>query len=740
MRTILAIFFLVFSSVIVLKAKDEVLSWPLEITEQNYLITLYQPQLETLVENTLDGRMALSIKDDKNEMYFGALWFTVRLETDLSNRTAVMKSMEIPMIKFPDVDDESKLEKLKEVIITNLVAMDYEMSLDQILASLETVETKGKLEDELNNASPDIYFRKEATVLVSIDGDPIVKKVENSELEYVVNTPFFIVKHKGIFYLNGGDFWYRSDNVISNDWKETKTVPKEAKKLAEQQKNNSDIPNEDKKAQKEEGAPKIISTSKPSELVVTDGEASYEPIPQTSLLYVTNSESDIIMDITSQQHFLLINGRWYNSKTLQDGDWNFMEPGNLPEDFSKIPADTTLSISSVRVSVPGTPEAESAMFEQYIPQTAVVDRKTATVDVKYDGEPKFEKIDGTETSYAVNTEKTVLKINNSYYCVDEGIWFESTSATGPWKVTDSRPDEVDEIPPSSPVYNVKYVYIYDSTPDVVYVGYTPGYYNSFVYGGVVVYGTGFYYRPWYGYYYYPRPVTYGFGVHYNPYTGWGFSVGFSFGWVSYRHPYYWGPCGYRYGYRHGYYHGYHHGYHRGYAAGYASGYARGRYNSNNIYQRRPSGIQQTRNNTRPVTANNRVRPSTRPNNVYTDKSGNIHQRDNNGNWQQVNKRPATGNQPAQRPSTQPAQRPSTQQAQRPSTQPAQRPSTQPAQRPSTQPAQRPSTRPAQPSNLERQYQNRSTGNTNYQRYQNNRPTNTMRGAPARPSGGGARRR
>ena len=61
-----------------------------------------------------------------------------------------------------------------------------------------------------------------------------------------------------------------------------------------------------------------------------------------------------------------------------------------------------------------------------------------------------------------------LRINNKYYCVDEAIWFVSDNATGPWEVSDTRPDEVDEIPPESEVYNVKYVYIYDSTPEVVY--------------------------------------------------------------------------------------------------------------------------------------------------------------------------------------------------------------------------------------------------------------------------------
>ncbi len=63
-------------------------------------------------------------------------------------------------------------------------------------------------------------------------------------------------------------------------------------------------------------------------------------------------------------------------------------------------------------------------------------------------------------------------------------------------------------------------------------GYTPGYLNSYVYGPTVVYGTGFYYSPWYGAYYYPRPWSWGFNFGYTPYFGWGFGWGYSAAWFE----------------------------------------------------------------------------------------------------------------------------------------------------------------------------------------------------------------
>ena len=82
-------------------------------------------------------------------------------------------------------------------------------------------------------------------------------------------------------------------------------------------------------------------------------------------------------------------------------------------------------------SVAGTQAAKDALADAQVPQTAKVDRKKATTTVKYDGEPKFEKIEGTTLEYAKNTTSTVLKSGAKYYVVDNGVWFESSKAKGP---------------------------------------------------------------------------------------------------------------------------------------------------------------------------------------------------------------------------------------------------------------------------------------------------------------------
>lgn len=566
--------------------------------------------------------------------FFGAVWISCIVSTDTESRIVTLEKVAVPKVKFPDIEDEERKKRFSDMLEEEIESWEIEMSLDRLVASMSDLDSKKSDKPNFNNTPPDIYYKTSPTSLISIDGEAILKKDDEFSIEYVVNTAFFIAKEKETYFIKSGKFWYTSIDV-SKDYVSTDKVSKNIQGFAD--KYGGEIELDSIELAMTE-APTLLIVTKPSELISTDGDAEYSSIEGTGLLYATNTEDDIILDIESQEHYLLIAGRWYHSKSLEEGEWKFAEPDELPEDFVNIPTES--DVANVRVSIPNTDEAQDALLEQSIPQTAKVDRKTATVEVSYDGEPQFESIEGTSMSYAINTEKTVLLIDNKYYCVDDAIWFVSDKASGPWKVSTVRPDEVDEIPPESPVYNVTYVYVYDSTPEVVYVGYYPGYTYSYVYGGVVVYGTGYYYPYWYGTYYYPRPVTYGYGVHYNPYSGWGFSFGISVGWGYHRYGY-WGPRGYRYGYRRGYNHGYrrgyHHGYNRGYSQGAKAGYAAGkRSNSNNVYSNRGAGVSsKDRANAYKSSGNksNSSKASSKQNNMYSDRNGNVHQQKKDGSWE-----------------------------------------------------------------------------------------------------------
>jgi len=647
MRSFILITICLFVSNSIQAQEDEELGWPREIDKKGYYVLFYQPQLESFEENMLEGRMAVSIKKKDGQPVFGAAWFKTRVDTDYDTRMVSFEDLSFTDSKFPEVKEEN-YKGLKDLIIKEIGKWDLEMSMDRFMLSLDGLKEieEGLDDSEYDNTPPTIYFRKEPAVLIMVDGGPTLKPTDEANLMTVVNTPYFLLldTKKSKYYLAGGEWWWESEKVESG-WEKIKKPPKHVRKYYDKQRVSTDT-ELDSVALEMENPPEVIVSTEPAELIMSDGEPEFKSVEGTELLYLSNSESDVLMHIKAQQYYVLLAGRWFRAGSLDSKEWTFINPYKLPEEFQNISEDS--DIANVRVSIPQTQESKEAILESAVPQTAEIDRATATVMVKYDGDPKFEQIEGTDVYYAINTEKDVLMLDKTYYCVDDAVWFIASKATGPWSVADSIPDEIYDIPASSPVHNVTYVYIYESTPDVVYVGYTPGYYGSYVSNGVIIYGTGYYYQPWYGRYYYPRSVTYGYGVHYNPYTGWGFTVGVSYGWVHYGgYGGYWGRGGYRYGYRHGYAHGAHRGYRAGYNAGRRAGYQAGSRGatarSSNAYRNRSNGVRSTggknvgnTGGANRTTANQGARRSNQPNNVYSDRSGNTYRRQDNGSWQQRN--------------------------------------------------------------------------------------------------------
>ena len=291
------------------------------------------------------------------------------------------------------------------------------------------------------------------------------------------------------------------------------------------------------------GAPTVYVSTTPAELLQSQGQPDLVPIPGTQLLYVKNTADSIFVYTANQNYYVLITGRWFSS-TSMNGPWQFVAGASLPPDFAKIPVDSPKA--NALVSVPGTPQAKEALIENQIPQTATITRSQANLTVSYDGDPKFKSIQDTSLKYAENTATPVIEVtDSSFYAVQNGVWFTSTADVGPWVVATTVPGVIYTIPPTSSVYYVTYVKIYGYTNDVVYVGYTPGYYGTVVStGNVVVYGTGYAYSPYVGTVWYGAPATYGVGAGFAWGVAAGWALGFGIGYSSsYCYPW-WGPVGY----------------------------------------------------------------------------------------------------------------------------------------------------------------------------------------------------
>lgn len=552
------LFSIIFTFCVVVNAQN---SWPKDIAiSSGGKITIYQPQSETFENNKLTGRSAISVrKTAKAEPVFGAIFFMATMSTDKTSRMAVLESVEITNAKFSGVEDQTEINKLTSLIQKEAPQWKLKISIDELVASVKK-ENVSQVSSGFKNDPPKIIYAVKPTTLVVLDGEPEIQKDNNLDADKVVNSPNLIFKESNQWNLYAGGIWYKSSEVITG-WKQNNSLSKKVKSVNEQIKKQEKENNDGKTIIEKPQVTAIIVVTEPTELLQSTGEANYKTIEGTSLLYVFNSPNEIFKEINLQKTFVLIAGRWYAAPNI-NGPWVYIEADKLPKDFAKIPEESDKG--EVLANVAGTDEAEEAKIDAEIPQTAKVNRKTATINVEYDGTPQFNKIDGTSLQLSENANLTVMiDPGGRYFALDNGVWFLGNTANGPWIVANDRPKDVDKIPASSPAYNTKYVYIYNQTPDFVYTGYTSGYTGGYIYGNTIIYGTGYRYRPWFRKRYFPRAVTWGYGFQYNPWSGWSMNWGFNYGFLYigfYSGKYGWGggwfgPPKYRPPYRPTYWNG-----------------------------------------------------------------------------------------------------------------------------------------------------------------------------------------
>ena len=504
-------------------------------------IKVYKPEVETLSENLMESRSTVILELQGSKAIFGAVWFESSILTDFDSRSITLMDAAITASKYPNLD-KNTIETINQAIENDVPKWSLEYSLDEVLAR---IHYKPDSELDLQNNAPQILLATEPTALILINGKPIFQDLENTNLQFVVNTPFLIVKDKSQnqYYIKGGKYWYQSGDLYKG-YHFAKQIPKALLEL-KNDKNPKDTSSQIL-------SHFIISTEE-TELIQSNGTPEFAPIANTGLLYMKNTDSDVILNIETQEYFVLLSGRWYKSTELISDTWTFVSPDSLPSDFKNI--DESSPVSNLRAHVSGTKEAKAAVLESLIPQTAEIPR-TESIEVVYDGKPTFKKIEGTNLLYALNTDKDVLYVNGSFYACENAVWYISKNPQGPWEVSTHRPTGVEDISLQYPIHRVKYVYVYDYTPSTVVVGYYPPYYNSYIYRGTIVYGSGYYYKPWYKNHYYAYPMTYGYGAYYSPYSGWSFSYGLSYGgyyWLHHDDYFYrnyyrgiWGNRGYRY--------------------------------------------------------------------------------------------------------------------------------------------------------------------------------------------------
>ena len=328
-------------------------TWPRKVETDRGTLTVYQPQPEKLDGNALEGRAAASIKSKTaKEPTFGVFWFKAHVDTDRDAGTAVLRDIVVTQVRWPDskpIDEED----VRAFLTTLMPKQSIPISIEQLKASLVTVENQKKSMDELRHDPPKIIFKEEIAVLLLYDGEPRRLPIPNTDFEQVANSALAVVydKKTKTYYLAGGQYWYNAEDP-KGPWQSIQKPPDAIAKLIPTQA-ASESP-------KLKVPPKIVVATEPTELISTDGPPNWQTIANGKLLYAANSETPFVRDAATNGVFVLLAGRWYRAAST-DGPWAVVRPDQLPPAFKDI--EPASKLGTTRASVAGTPEAEDAALD-----------------------------------------------------------------------------------------------------------------------------------------------------------------------------------------------------------------------------------------------------------------------------------------------------------------------------------------------------------------------------------------
>jgi hypothetical protein len=484
-------------------------------------IVLYQPQVASWPDQKhMTIYLAVSyLAKGKQTPTLGAL----RVESDtsvaLDDRLVSFSEFTITEASFPTIPKD-EVKAIVDEILASIPREQRVIALDRVLAMVDTSQVIPRNIDGVKADPPPVFFSQTPAVLINLDGPPIWSPIPGTDLRFAVNTNWDLFRYPepDSYYLRVEKSWLTATSV-EGPWHQVARLPASFSKLPDDG-NWTDVRGA-LQPQTLSSLPTVFVSEKPAELLLLNGPPKYEPVTGTGLMWVSNTDADVFRLGQNGTVYYLVAGRWFSAPDFS-GRWAFATP-TLPEDFKRIPLDHPRS--RVLASVPGTRQAIEAVLLAQIPQTATVNRHViSSPAVTYQGAPQFEPIEKTSVARAVNTDKDILKVGDTYYMCFDGIWFVSKAATGPWGVADTIPPEIYQIPISSPAHDVTYVTVESANDDEVTFEAAAPYTGMMVAWGTAVWGSGWYYPPYYypgAYYptYYPFYPTYGYGARYNPWTG-----------------------------------------------------------------------------------------------------------------------------------------------------------------------------------------------------------------------------
>jgi hypothetical protein len=204
-------------------------SWPREKYSNGTRLIIYQPQVDDWKNfQELTWRMAISLTPKSGKTAVGVV--EVKGNTDVDNiaTVAVITNPQVTGTYFPSLD-KATAEKMEQLFKT-FVPENFSISLHSLIASTPKKEAPTGV--QLNNDPPRIFVGYRPSILLSVNGEPVLSEVPNTSLKFVANTqwPLFFDSANSTYYLAVDQQWLAS-NSLEGQWSAAKKLPPEMSKV-----------------------------------------------------------------------------------------------------------------------------------------------------------------------------------------------------------------------------------------------------------------------------------------------------------------------------------------------------------------------------------------------------------------------------------------------------------------------------------------------------------------------------
>src|SRR4029077_2497467 len=204
-------------------------SWPREKYSNGTRLIIYQPQIDDWQNfQDLSWRMAISLTPKSGKTVLGVVEMKGNTSIDNVAKLAVISNPQVTGTYFPSLD-KATADKMEQLFKT-LVPPTFSISLYHLIAS--TPKKDAPTGVQLNNDPPKIFVGYRPSILLSVNGEPVLSEVPNTNLKFVVNTqwPLFFDSANSTYYLAVGQQWLAGGS-LEGQWSATKKLPPDMSKV-----------------------------------------------------------------------------------------------------------------------------------------------------------------------------------------------------------------------------------------------------------------------------------------------------------------------------------------------------------------------------------------------------------------------------------------------------------------------------------------------------------------------------